>query len=159
VLKSCTQSDVQIPLFVARNIRFINVSLLRLKIIKNFKIIKRIKNYFNIKTKYFVSFYIKDGQSRFQTLSKKQTVFCKDPEEYICTGKEVLQDITVQKPSKKGNLLWATRFQEFKNPKLVRPELMAYYWPVESVMFLGILERRQERKFFAEQNLGNQKFI
>jgi hypothetical protein len=26
-------------------------------------------------------------------------------------------------------------------------------------MFLGILERRQERKFFAEQNLGNQKFI
>ena len=107
-------------------------------------------------TFYLLPLQVKDGQSRFPTLSKKQTASFKDPEEYVCTGKEVLEDITVQKPSKKGNLLWTTRFQDFQNPKLVRPELMAYYWPVECVMFIGILERRQERKFFAEQNFNNE---
>jgi len=61
------------------------------------------------------------------------------------TGQETLQDIKFEKISEKGTLLWSVRFDEFEEPRFVRREVMAYYWPVESVLFIGILEKREAR--------------
>jgi len=102
---------------------------------------------------------VKEGQSRFRTLSKKITRSFQDPEEFVVTGKETVEDINYEKVSKNGTLLWSVRFEEFDEPRLVRRELMSYYWPVESVLFIGILEKREARMIQARDEFEAKRFM
>jgi hypothetical protein len=73
----------------------------------------------------------------------------KDPAEFLISGEETLLEISTETTSEQGTQLWGCRFHEFKELRRVRRAIIEYYWPVESCLFLAILEKRRNKMLFS----------